>query len=185
MSPELDKKLCAEFPEIFCDRNGNMQQTLMCWGFDCGDGWYGIIRFLCNQLMKDYRHAKHSYEHCLKMINKVDKTAWNESLYSIYTLENLEKRKAALDNCIIPRAVQVKEKYGTLRFYVDRCYEMHDNYISTVEELSAYVCEECGTMQEVHTFNLGWIRTLCIACAKKYYGPQEVENFLQLGPNEF
>jgi len=40
---ELDEKLVATYPELYRDRNGDMKETLMCWGFECGDGWYQII----------------------------------------------------------------------------------------------------------------------------------------------
>ena len=47
MRKELDETLCAKYPEIFRDRHGDMRETAMCWGFDCGDGWYNIIDTLC------------------------------------------------------------------------------------------------------------------------------------------
>ena len=47
MKDELDKKLCDKYPKIFKQRNWSMQQTLMCWGFEHGDGWYNIIDALC------------------------------------------------------------------------------------------------------------------------------------------
>ncbi len=27
-----------------------MQVTAMCWGFDCGDGWFQILNSLCGQI---------------------------------------------------------------------------------------------------------------------------------------
>jgi hypothetical protein len=47
MNLKLDKKLCEDFPELFRDRYEDMRTTAMCWGFQCGDGWYGIVRKLC------------------------------------------------------------------------------------------------------------------------------------------
>ena len=41
------------------------------------------------------------------------------------------------------KPVQIKEKFGTLRFYVDRCSDL-DPIISAVEGASAYYCEDCG-----------------------------------------
>lgn len=43
MTPELDKKLVKRFPVLYQDRNSPMTQTCMCWGFDCGDGWFEIL----------------------------------------------------------------------------------------------------------------------------------------------
>jgi hypothetical protein len=56
-------------------------------------------------------------------------------------------------------AVQVKEKFGTLRFY----YEGGDDYISGLvsmaESWSAVACEECGAPGTQN--DGGWIKTLC------------------------
>lgn len=43
MKKELDEKLVKEFPNLYRDRYGKMSETCMCWGFECGDGWYQII----------------------------------------------------------------------------------------------------------------------------------------------
>jgi len=47
MKQELDDKLCAKYPYIFAQRNMPMTETCMCWGFECGDGWYDLINSLC------------------------------------------------------------------------------------------------------------------------------------------
>lgn len=50
MSPELDKQLCDKYPKIFANRHGDMRSTCMCWGLECGDGWYDLIDHLCANL---------------------------------------------------------------------------------------------------------------------------------------
>ena len=59
--------------------------------------------------------------------------------------------------------LQVKEKFGTLRFYVssapDEIYELIDEY----EKKSGTICETCGktgTLKESH----GWFMTVCEEC---------------------
>ena len=59
---------------------------------------------------------------------------------------------------------QIKEKFGTLRFYCsgdgsDDIFEL----ISKAEQLSGITCEECGTTENVTTEG-GWIKTLCKKC---------------------
>jgi|ERR1035437_5596684 hypothetical protein len=51
MKQSLDKKLVEKYPAIFADRNGDMRETAMCWGFECDDGWYKIIDKLCQEIM--------------------------------------------------------------------------------------------------------------------------------------
>jgi len=50
MRQELDDLLCQRYPELFRDRHADPAQTSMCWGFCCGDGWFGIIDSLCAQI---------------------------------------------------------------------------------------------------------------------------------------
>jgi len=50
MRADLDKKLVADFPMLYRDRYASMQQTAMCWGFDCGDGWEPLIRELSEKI---------------------------------------------------------------------------------------------------------------------------------------
>jgi hypothetical protein len=54
--------------------------------------------------------------------------------------------------------LQVKEKWGGLRFYVDGTSELLD-FISEMENKSLEMCEVCG--QPGKPREGGWIRTLC------------------------
>ena len=58
-----------------------------------------------------------------------------------------------------PLAAQVKEKYGTLRFYVDNATDEHHNIIDHYEHISSKTCEVCGSEGRIRPG--GWIRTLC------------------------
>lgn len=58
MKKELDDSLCAKYPEIFADRHKSMQETCMCWGFECGDGWYDLIDNLCSLIQNHIEWSK-------------------------------------------------------------------------------------------------------------------------------
>ena len=64
------------------------------------------------------------------------------------------------------KAVQVKEKLGTLRFYIssetDEMYEL----ILRAETASETTCEVCGNVGRLMHQNY-WYKTLCDACATK------------------
>ena len=47
MNQRLQDKLYEKYPKIFGQKDLPMTQTAMCWGIDCGDGWYNIIDTLC------------------------------------------------------------------------------------------------------------------------------------------
>lgn len=58
--------------------------------------------------------------------------------------------------------LQVKEKFGGLRFYIgSSSVEVFDR-IQRAENDSFRICEDCGA--EGRPRNTGWIRTLCDAC---------------------
>jgi hypothetical protein len=58
--------------------------------------------------------------------------------------------------------IQAKEKFGTLRFYVQCANEQIYQLIREAEQKSAETCEECGQPGEQR--NNGWIKTLCDRC---------------------
>jgi hypothetical protein len=56
-------------------------------------------------------------------------------------------------------AVQVKEKYGTLHFYLSTYTEEIDDLIQTAEALSSITCECCGKMKDKR-----WLEVRCGKC---------------------
>jgi hypothetical protein len=124
MSPELTKQLYEKYPKIFAGHKKPITESLMAFGFECGDGWYNIIDTLCSWLQ------------------------WNTDKNS-----HIDYYKPQVE------AVQVKEKFGTLRFYVNGASEVQYAAISMAESMSARTCEECGKPGKIYTD--GWYRTLC------------------------
>lgn len=66
-------------------------------------------------------------------------------------------------------AAQVKEKFGTLRFYLeatpsDKWEEIH-KLIGEAELKSSETCEQCGKPGTIR--GGGWVRCLCDDCNKK------------------
>lgn len=157
MRKELDEALCVKYPLIFKDRNADMRTTAMCWGLECGDGWYNIIDVLCGLLTSDYRQAQSRYD---SIKDKVDQPQW-EGSKKIITQEQIDEAKTKLDEeaAKVPVAVQVKEKFGGLRFYVQAATDKHYQYISFAESMSYRTCEECGSPGKTYTD--GWHMTLC------------------------
>ena len=67
-----------------------------------------------------------------------------------------------------PEIVQIKEKYGGLRFYYNGGSELIHGMVHFAETLSYQICESCGTTENVTTNDLPeWIFTLCDTCRKK------------------
>ena len=58
---------------------------------------------------------------------------------------------------------QVKEKFGTLRFYYTGGDDAIDGMVAMAEAMSGVTCEECGSPGK--RVGGGWITTLCEAHA--------------------
>lgn len=129
MKNELDEKLCSDFPLLFSDRHGDMAETCICWGFECGNGWEPLIRETC------------------EIIEQINRT--------------LPKQKMIV-------ASQIKEKFGTLRFYVNNVPEEHSDVvyaaIDIAEQKSEKTCETCGMPGIVK--GKGWLRCTCPGCER-------------------
>ena len=127
MKKELQDKIFAAFPSLYCDKDLPMTETCMCWGIETGDGWFDLIYQLSQDIVNISKNVK---------------------------------------------ALQVKEKFGELRFYFrgDDTKEIFDQVFDCVEnatEKSLTICEKCGSTDEV-TQTQGWIVTLCKTCKKEY-----------------
>lgn len=131
MNSELDKKLVEKYPKIFRDRFGDPKETLMCWGFDVGDGWYKIIDILCGQIQHHIDWAQ----------------------------EQKEKYGRG-EGCSQVVAVQVKEKFGGLRFYYDGGDDMIYGMVRMAESWAANTCEVCGEKGELRNDH-NWLYTAC------------------------
>jgi hypothetical protein len=130
MKQELDKLLCEKYPKMMVNRNKDMQETCMCWGFECGDGWFNIL----DQLMGNIQHH-------------IDWKNKKEEVVAQVTLD------------------QVKEKFGTLRFYYTGGDDIIDGMVRMAESMSGVTCEECSAPAQ--TRGPGWIRTICDPCETK------------------
>jgi len=123
MRKELDEALCKDFPTVFKNRHGDILETCMAWGFECGDGWEPIIREAAAKI------------------------------------EAINKTLPENQHCV---ASQIKEKYGTLRFYLnsgtDEAYDATDE----AERKSESICESCGSPGICR--GRGWYYTACDAC---------------------
>lgn len=64
--------------------------------------------------------------------------------------------------------LQVKEKLGGLRFYVDGANDEQWKIIEEAEQKSYGICECCG--EPGKQYNMGWIYTVCEKCLETIKG---------------
>jgi hypothetical protein len=101
MNTKLQEKLFDKYPKIFGDRSKPKTETCMCWGLEVGDGWYSLIDVLCEALT-------YTYSTSVKVDEEDGKRLGIEPYSGSYYFM-VEPPQVI--------ATQVKEKYGTLRFY--------------------------------------------------------------------
>ena len=118
MNAENTKYLIEHFPNLYRGVDKPLTDSLMGFGFECGDGWFELIKELS---------------------------------------EKLEPMGV--------EAIQVKEKWGGLRFYLvgGAPHEAWD-LIEEAEEKAETICEACGAPGEVR--DRPWVVTLCDECDK-------------------
>lgn len=129
MNPELDKKLVEDFPTLYWQRGMSMMETAMCWGFECQNGWEPLIRELSEKLVP-----------LVEQFNK-DYPPKPEEMYNGFAV------------------VQVKEKFGGLRYYTNYSSKEINDLIDEYETLSYKTCEICGKPGK--TMGQGWYYTAC------------------------
>ena len=180
MSPELDKQLCEKYPKIFADRFAKPTDSPIAFGIECGDGWYKIIDMLCMSATYVYSTSVEVDEEDgkrtgIKSFPRKNKLGQDENCY--------------LFQCEPPQMVvqQIKEKFGTLRFYYQLDFDpdlleleetkkyplinqiitnyryYFDGIVHMAETLSAHTCEITGKEGEMHVSNggiNGWYKTI-------------------------
>ena len=146
MTPELDQHIREKYPKIFSQR----------CEMSIGDGWYDIIDMLCANIQNRIDNIAQQREWALKWNKDVNDPDYDWSDKASF-IKREEREVPELIEQVV--ATQIKEKFGTLRFY----YQGGDDYIrgldSMAESMSARICEDCGKPGK--RTSGGWIRTLC------------------------
>lgn len=173
MNPTLEKRLYDKYPLLFKEHDKPMNETAMCWGCQCSDGWFDIIDAMCEALTHTYTTSA--------PINPDDgkRLGIKPSDYNGQYYVDIEAPKIILTT--------VKEKFGTLRVYhrleytdvikelvasknnpkVEDAMERYSNYFDGIihfaEVLSGRTCENTGKPGEMHVSGGsrgGWYRVL-------------------------
>ena len=166
MNIELQKKLYENYPKIFSDTGKPATESCMAWGIECGDGWYNIIDMLCQSVSECYTTS-------IRINPEDGHIVGGEPFYTIYPPDVI--------------AAQIKEKFGTLRFYYSLKYNPklielentgrypdiakvkngYSNYIDGMvhfaEVMSSRTCEKTGKDGEMHVSGgtrRGWYKVL-------------------------
>ena len=142
MKEELEKQLVDKYPLIFNHR----------CEISCGDGWYTLIDTLCHTIQGHINSVERQHKWALeKNVKLQDAIAANgQGDTTPYDVPELVEQVIAQ---------QIKEKFGTLRFYISGGDRYIYGAIQMADSMSEHICEECGNPGKRR--NGSWIRTLC------------------------
>lgn len=87
---------------------------------------------------------------------------WHDLLRRLTEKINAEMKTLPVDEREACCVVQVKEKFGTLRYYMHGSTRNMEAMIRVAEGESARTCEDCGAEGTLRSGS--WIRVLCDAC---------------------
>jgi hypothetical protein len=187
MKQELDKLLCERYPRMMVNRNKGMQETCMCWGFEVGDGWFTLLDQLMGNIQNhiDWKIKQRAwameYNEMATQCKAGNFDLFEKSMETVTNTEYKEKRLKEIvegEFRVLPEVVwqvtldQVKEKFGTLRFYYTGGDDYISGLVSMAESMSSVICEGCGSPAKTSDVDpeqgiTGWIRTECKPCADK------------------
>jgi hypothetical protein len=146
MSPELDQYIREKYPLIF---SGKCEMSV-------GDGWFDIIDALCANIQSHIESVAERRKWAIKWNAEVNDLEFDWSTKSSFSVREEREVPDLVEQVVV---TQIKEKFGTLRFY----YHGGDDYIrgleSMADSMSARICEDCGKPGKIRSG--GWVRTLC------------------------
>lgn len=140
MNSELQNQLYEKYPQLFVNKNKTPMESPMCFGIECGEGWYDILSSLCWMIKQ---HEENISER-IRIRNKVG--TQNDK-------EDLDYFPVKFD--------QIKEKFGGLRVYFSGGNEYVEGLVGMAEAISYKICDVCGNKGEPNKD--GWISTRCEA----------------------
>lgn len=149
----MKAELTNRYPEL-------LEKAVLPFGIECNSGWFNLIDAICYvayQPLLDIRWRMGLYK---------DEPEKLEQLHKQHQ-EEIQK---------LPKIAQIKEKFGTLRFYADNLNDAATGAIILAKKLSSVTCEDCGNVGEQRSVR-GWISTSCRDCAVKRYSEEEISKY--------
>jgi hypothetical protein len=175
------KDIIEKYPLLFDGLDP--QEPLALFGFECNTGWYDIIEKACYVMYSRHKNYLSHLNYIQNSIDNFDRHLANRRTYDKTTseediLKELNAFKESYSKQLqeslegMPKVVQVKEKFGTLRFYIDNGNDVSNAVTHYAELMSEHICEVCGNAGK--TYYMSWHKTLCRQHAVERYGEEKV-----------
>ena len=177
-------EIIKKYPLLFEDIN-ELEPFAM-FGFECRNGWYDIIEIACSEIYARYRTEKHHLDFLKNRLENFPDYLKNKRSFDQETSEEEIKQKLLAEiekssNLVdeerrkLPKFAQIKEKFGSLRLYMDNISERVAAILNFAELMSERICESCGDSGK--TYHMRWHRTLCEKHAVENYGQEAVDKY--------
>lgn len=125
MNKENTERLYSDFDHLFRDRNKPEKESLMCWGFTCGDGWFPLV-YAIARMITEYVKA-HPEAECaaFQVKEKFGGLRFyirggDDTLHRMIW-EEAQKSFAICETCSAPAIVRTSPT-GAVRTLCDGCY---------------------------------------------------------------
>lgn len=138
-----------KYPKIFNVEAVDGRYPYPMFGLELPPGWADLVDHLCFQIQQH-------------IDNREQQIKWALDYNSREDTVNPRDVPESVTQVVV---TQVKEKFGTLRFYYDGGDDTIDGMVYLAESLSSIICETCGNKGK--TRGGGWLRTLCDEHAKE------------------
>ena len=137
MNIEKEKFLFEKYPQLFRDKDLPMTHTAMCWGIECGSGWYDILDELCEKIQTHCEENGYDDVMFSQIKEKygtlrVDVNFGSDEIYD-YIEEAEEKSSHVCELCGSKRG-KLYDDFGWLSVRCKKCKTKQDAY--TAERLS-------------------------------------------------
>jgi hypothetical protein len=176
MTDQQDRYLVLKYPKLFVNRYKSMTETCLCWGFECSGGWFHLIDNLCDSIQSYIDNNSKRWRIKNKFARFIFEFLTNQKHSSkikfirkfLQKTSKFEDRFEKEEYETIPQVTvdQVKEKFGSLRFYYSGGDDTIHGMVWLAEHMSYNICENCGSTKNLGS-TIGWIKILCEDCANK------------------
>jgi len=148
MTPELEQHIREQYPLIF---SGRCEISI-------NDGWFDIIDMLCNNIQHRIDNIVMQRKYAIEWNKDVNDPDYDWADRSF--VKRKERQVPELVEQVV--ATQIKEKFGTLRFYYNGGDEFIRGLDSMAASMTSRTCEECGSPGTSRsTKKQRWVRVLC------------------------
>lgn len=165
MNKEHTQTLWRLAPILYGGRKKSINENLMPFGFECGDGWFLPIRDLSIKLEAHNIMLK-PFKLKIEATQVKEKYATLRFYYAVFPTDDDDYDP---ERTLSPEEEEELEAQSVMMNYASI---VADEFIATAEKECMHYCEECG--EQFCSWNManrvmttGWYRIVCAKCAQK------------------